>query len=106
MSGKTGAPACVGIRSETLGCCRLAQVGGVAGRQHGVGDRAQRHAVEEQGRRCRESPGRDADEGDQANPARGETLFVSVLIVLEELQVVAEAQVQRQAGRSLHSSCA
>ena len=39
--------------------------------------------------------------GDQAKPARGETLLVSVAIVLQELQVVAQPEVQRQARTHL-----
>ena len=65
---------------ETLGWLQLAQIRRVPGRQDRVGDGAQRHAVEEQCPRCRESPGHDAGDGDHANPTRGETLLVSVLI--------------------------
>ena len=38
-------------------------------------------------------------DGDHANPTRGDTLLVSVLMVSQELQVVAQAEIQRQARR-------
>ena len=77
MLGNTGAPVCVGERL-TLTWLEVGDGRWFPCGQKRVGQRAQRHAVVENSPKLpRTTVRRDAN-GDQAKPARGEKLLVSV----------------------------
>ena len=79
MFGKTGAPACVGDRLRLI-CCRFARSVVLPADSSAL-------ASARSGTRSKKRPAlprttvRRDSSGDQAKPTRGETLFVSVLIV-------------------------